>query len=146
MRSKGFTFIELVVVIIIIGIALALGFIKYTKWSKRVGIERDTRFIYTLISRERMVALSEDKSLRIAVNNRIVRIKDLNTNKEKIIYLDNPFSGTISIYPKGIMSRGSIVFEGDLNLHPDVSCVVSDGLRLRMGQTYVDSTGKRRCR
>ena len=146
MKGKGFTFIELVVVIIIVGIILVLGFIKYTNWSKRVGIERDTRLIYTLISKERMVALSEDKSLEVTVNNKIVKIRDLDTNKEKNVYLDNPFYGTITIYPKGIMSRGSIVFEGDLNLHPDVSCVVSDGLRLRMGQTYVDSKGKRRCR
>lgn len=146
MRSKGFTFIELVVVIIIVGFILALGFAKYTKWSKRVSVERDTRFIYTLISKERMVALSEGKSLKVSVNGNVIKIIDLNAKKIRDINLNNPFYGTIDIYPKGLMSRGSIVFQGNLSLHPDVSCVISDGLRLRMGQTYVDAKGKRRCR
>lgn len=143
---KGFTFIELMVVVIIVGLILALGFIKYTEWSKRVSVERDTRVIYTLINKDRMVALSEGKSFKVTVNGNTVVIKDLSTNKNKRIILDNPFSGTINIYPKGMMSRGSIVFQGDLSLHPDVSCVISDGLRLRMGQTYVNSRGRRKCR
>ena len=146
MRRKGFTLVEFIVVFVIVGLILALGFTKYTEWSKKNSIERDTRLIYTLINKERMVALSEGKSLKVSVNGKTLTVKDLSANKEERINLDNPFSGAINIYPKGLVSKGSIVFQGDLSLHPDVSCVISDGLRLRMGQTYVDSRGRRKCR
>jgi len=145
LRRKGFTLIELIVVFVLVGLILALGFARYSKWSKRNSIERDTRLIYTLISKERMIALSEGKSLKVIVNGKTLTVKDLSTHRQESVNLNNPFSGTISIYPKGLMSRGSIVFQGDLSLHPDVSCVTSDGLRLRMGQTYIDK-GKRKCR
>ncbi len=146
MIRKGFTLIELVVVFVIVGLILTLGFVEYTKWSKKNSVERDTRLIYTLISKERMIALSEGKSFKVTANGNTLTVKDLDTNREETVNLNNPYSGTISIYSKGLMSRGSIVFRGDLNLHPDVSCVISDGLRLRMGQTYVDSRGRRKCR
>jgi len=145
LRGKGFTLIELIVVIVIVGLVLSLGFVKYTEWSKRNSVERDTRFIYTLINRERMVALSEGRSFEVTVNGKTLTVKDISTNTEKSFRLNNSFSGAINIYPKGLMNRASIVFQGDLNLHPDVSCVTSDGLHLRMGQTFIDK-GKRKCR
>ncbi len=145
MRRKGFTLIELIVVFVLVGLILALGFAKYSKWSKRNSVERDTRLIYTLINKERMIALSEGKSVKVIVNGKTLTVKDLSTHRQESVNLNNPFSGTISIYPKGLMSRGSIVFQGNLSLNPDVSCVTSNGLRLRMGQTYV-SQGKRKCR
>ncbi len=143
---RGFSFLELFVVILILGIILALGFVKYRLWLKKVNVERDTRLIYSVISKERMRAISESKSFRItAVDDELV-VEDLSSGTKKVIPLNDPFSGTIDIYPKGVMSRDSIVFLGDLNLNPDVSCVVSDSLRLRMGRTYIDSRGKRKCR
>lgn len=145
MVKKGFTLVELIVAVVIVGIILSFSLLKYRKWVEESGIEKDTRLIYTVINNERMVALSQGRSFRVTVNGTSLVIKDMKTNVTKSIELRNPFSGTIDVYSNGLMNKASIVFQGDLSLNPDVSCVTSNGLRLRMGQTYV-SQGKRKCR
>ena len=146
MVKKGFTLAELIVAVVIVGIILGFSLLKYRKWVEESSIEKDTRLIYTVINNERMVALSQGRSFRITVNGTELVIKDMKTNVTRSIELRNPFSGTIDVYSNGLMKNNvSIVFQGDLSLNPDVSCVISNGLRLRMGQTYV-SQGKRKCR
>lgn len=143
---KGFTVFELVIVVVIVGILLTLGFVSYTRWNKKVSVEEDTRVIYTVINKERMRAISEGKSFKVTATDEELVIEDLTSGTSRVVPLSNPFSGEIDIYQKGIMSKNSIVFQGDLNLNPDVSCVTSDGLRLRMGKTYINSKGKRACK
>ncbi len=143
---KGFTVFELVIVVVIVGILLTLGFVSYTRWNKKVSVEKDTRVIYTVINKERMRAISEGKSFKVTATDEELVIEDLTSGTSRVVPLSNPFSGEIDIYQKGIMSKNSIVFQGDLNLNPDVSCVTSDGLRLRMGKTYINSKGKRECK
>lgn len=143
---KGFTVFELIVVVVIVGVLMALAFVSYTRWNRKVSVEEDTRLIYTVINRERMRALSEGKSFKVTATDEKLVVEDLTSGTSKIVFLRNPFSGEIEVYPKGVMSKNSIVFQGDLSLNPDLSCVTSNGLRLRMGKTYINSAGKRECK
>ena len=144
---RAFTLFELIVVILIVAILLGLGYSSYRKWQERNRVETATRRIYSEIEYQRTRAFSQRLRLQIVASDDELQVINLdNPNDKKVIKLGAPFSGTVTIDQKGLLNSASIVYEGDLNLHPSVSCVVTNGVRVRMGQTYIDSRGVRRCR
>jgi prepilin-type N-terminal cleavage/methylation domain-containing protein len=47
MKNKGFTLIELMVVITIVGILLAIGTINFAQWSRKANMEAQVKQMYT---------------------------------------------------------------------------------------------------
>ncbi|RKQ64015.1 prepilin-type N-terminal cleavage/methylation domain-containing protein [Thermovibrio guaymasensis] len=144
---KAFTLFELIIVIVIMTVLLTLGYSSYTKWQKKIKVESATKRVYSEIEYQRMRAFSQKLRLKVVASDKELIVINLDDpSDKKVIKLGVPFSGTVKIDEKGLLSSSSIVYEGDLNLHPSVSCVVTNGVRVRMGKTYVDSRGRRKCR
>ncbi len=144
---RGFTLLELIVAVVVIAILIGLGYSSYRKWEERNRVETATRKIYSEIEYQRTRAYSQGLKLKVVASGNQLQIINLDDpTDKKVIELGVPFSGTITIDKRGLLNSASIVYEGDLNLHPAVSCVITNCVRVRMGQTYIDSRGKRKCR
>ena len=143
---KGIAFIGTLIILVVVLILLTVSYNRYSLWKKRVSIENDVYLIYSIINEERMRVISEGKSLKVIAKGENLIVENISSGTTRVLHLNNPFSGIIYIYPKGIMSRGAIVYLGDLSVNSNVSCVSSNSLQIRVGQTYVDSDGSRKCR
>lgn len=93
-----------------------------------------------------MEAIANSKSFKIKTEDKRILIKDLSNNHTLSFPLHNTFSGAITIYSKGTMSSGSIILLENTDVSPSISCVTSNGIRLRMGKTEKNSKGKRYCK
>ncbi|WP_457678575.1 prepilin-type N-terminal cleavage/methylation domain-containing protein [Thermovibrio sp.] len=144
---KGFTVVEVLVAIVVVAILASLALVSYRKWSERRSVENATRRIYSEIEYQRIRAFSQGLRLKVVADDSKLEVIDLDNPPDvKVVKLGAPFSGSITIDRRGLLSSNSIVYTGDLNLHPSVSCVVSNGVRVRMGQTYITPSGARKCR
>jgi prepilin-type N-terminal cleavage/methylation domain-containing protein len=144
---RAFTVFELLVAVVIVAVLLAIGYSSYRTWQERNNVETDTRRIYSELEYQRVRALSQKLNLKVYADGNTLKVVNLdNPSDVREVKLHAPFEGVIYIDNKGLMgSGGSIFFEGDLSLNPQVSCVVSDGIRIRMGVTRI-VRGRRQCR
>jgi type II secretory pathway pseudopilin PulG len=68
---RAITFLEIVFVLVVVGILLAIAIPKYLVWQKRVGVEDDTRRIYSELELQRMqteIIVADTNSMRLAPN------------------------------------------------------------------------------
>jgi prepilin-type N-terminal cleavage/methylation domain-containing protein len=145
---KGLTVIEILVALVLAGAVLALAYLKYHSWEKRVSVENDTRRIYSLVELQRTKSFTEKIPAKIVVSGTQVTVEEQTSSGTyavvKVIHLKSPFSGTIEIDEKGLPNNTSIIYLGDLSIDAKYSCIKSDGVRVRMGKTVL-SSGKRVC-
>jgi len=67
MQARGFTLVEIIVVICIISILLAIGTLKFSEYARRYRTEAQTRMIYTELLQARANAIYQRRVTRITL-------------------------------------------------------------------------------
>ena len=144
---KGLTLIELLVVIVILVVLISLGYPAFNRWYQKNRIESATRKIYSEIEYQRMRAYSQGLRLKLeATDKKLIVVNLDNPNDRFVVDLGAPFSGVAYIDRRGILNSGSIIYSDELDSQPSLSCVIFNGVRVRMGKVVVDNEGRRKCR
>lgn len=66
--EKGFSLVELVIVIAIIGILLSIGTIAFNDWTKKYNIEKQTKELFSVINDARLRSIHSKKRHGIVLN------------------------------------------------------------------------------
>jgi prepilin-type N-terminal cleavage/methylation domain-containing protein len=131
-RKKGFSLIELLVVLAIFFILLYLGYAKFNSWRKAMSIEDDVQKIYSEIQKARMKAFTTKTEITITIENGTLKENDV-----EVMKLENPFkidndSSQIVVNEKGLFSKtGSIKYDGTPPPNIKYGCIEVSRYRIR---------------
>ena len=144
---NGFTLIELIVVMGLIGIMLAVSSLEFSSMQKSFGVERVTRELMSDISEYRVKAMTrkEPHSITLSANEYVFRRNTSQVLKRATPYPlsdqnANPFSGaTVIIFDEqGFTGSGALfgqtIVVGPANSSSSVNCVVISNARVNMGK------------
>ena len=77
MKKDGFSLIELLVVIIILGIVASLGTVSFTGWIRKHDLESQVKEMYTDLMNARLTAMHQNRSHFISLSaNQITASED----------------------------------------------------------------------
>jgi len=65
-KIKGFTLIEMLVVLSIMAILFSIGIPAYTRWATKYKIQNDTKTIFSVLNQARIKAFSEKRTCGIS--------------------------------------------------------------------------------
>ena len=142
MNKAGFTIIELLVVITIIGILFAIAIPAYNRWTVKYSVENDVKQMYSFLQKFREKAFAEKKEYVIQFPSASLSGKNLQVlngaTVEDEIKLNTVFkfsgaTNNITISRRGVFNQNSI-YSLKYNFHPQFSCLVISRLRVRMGK------------
>jgi prepilin-type N-terminal cleavage/methylation domain-containing protein len=137
-KIKGFTIVELLIVIVLLVILAAVAVIPFKNKMEANRIETDIRRMYGLLQEGRMTAFGEkrrliftlspaDKSACLIDEATSSTIKCVNLNKDSY----NPI--TITIDKRGTFTNGTIYFNGDKK-GAVFDCISISYIRVKMGE------------
>jgi len=129
---RGFTLIEVFVVVGVLVLLLAIAFPPFKGWIVKTSIENDVRDIYAFLQEARARAFSEKKDFSVEASGRKLCIKEGDA-EVNCIELQNPFSGGVTISRRGYFSQGSFKYNGTADVDRNYDCVVVSLVRVRMG-------------
>lgn len=144
MRQNGFSLIELIVVMSIIGILLSIATLNFSQWQRKSGIENQTKMLYSDLMTVRSEALfrKQDRSITLTATqfsvfpgNDITAPPVLQRNLSfPVTWLPTGASLRIDFDTRGIPApERSICVEPDDNPGTYDSIVVSS-TRIKMGK------------
>lgn len=158
MKRAGFSLVELVVILAIMGILFSIASLNYSQWLKKAQIESKTREIYDAINEARLNSVYTKKRHRVTFQPNSYVLKRYETGDDAVgtdVYSRN-ISYSLSL--SGGDSIADIFFEFDIRgttnqlntiyLNPVASgaafdCIVVHVARTNMGQgTDTNHDGK----
>jgi prepilin-type N-terminal cleavage/methylation domain-containing protein len=78
-RNRGFSLIELIIILVLIGILAGIGTVNFNSWQRKYAIEAQVKEMLSDISNVRMLAIQSKKEHRIFLNRNsytVVRYAD----------------------------------------------------------------------
>ncbi len=112
-KIKGFSLIELLVVIVIMAILLGIGIPMILGWIKKTKIREDTEKIYSLIQYGRQKAFTEKINMEVSLGDKEICLKNSeNGLNVKCVSLNHTWqtNKTITVSKRGILSNGTVYY------------------------------------
>lgn len=146
MTQHGVTLIEMVIVISIIGILTAIGMLSFTDFSRRTNINKQTRIIYTELSKARAHALNEGRSKTVKLRAGSFEVYSSASDDENgaqpqqtiplkhSITCNKGIPVAISFDARGITNDECSICTADDSSSSGADSVIVSGTRLRLGK------------
>jgi prepilin-type N-terminal cleavage/methylation domain-containing protein len=151
MSTRGFTLVELIVVICIIGVLLALATLGFNAMQQKANIERVTREITTDLSNIRMSAMTQKMRHVVTFNPRQYTVRRFSSDADiigveilrKDLSVDIMMLGgslivfnndTITIDDHGLSSSDFTIAVSPINTSATVNCITVSTVRINMGK------------
>ncbi len=152
-NKKGFSVIELIIVIGIMAIIATMAIPEFTKWKTKYSIESDVKKIATFIQQARLKAFTEKIELDVVSSGSGKKIcfkcdsgdndckTKYGTGNISCIELENVFTfSNFSISKRGTLNNRTISYAGEYIGDINYDCIALKSIRVRIGK--LNASGK----
>ena len=136
-KITGFTLIEIMVALAVLGVMLAIAVPSYTDWQKERQLTSDTKMVLSFVQEERAKAYTTKQNIQLNVANGTTSICDGMGNCVNTEHALEATSTNISISSRGVYDNEHIRIQDDTLIseyEPASSCVSLTSTRARVGQ------------
>ncbi len=144
-NSKGFSVIELIIVIGIMAIITTIAIPEFTKWKTKYSIESDVKSIENFIQQVRMKAFTEKINLKIVSGTGSICFKCSSSDTDCIskygtaniscLKLENQFFiPNITVSKRGTLNNTNIRYTGSYTGEINFDCVAVKNIRIKIGK------------
>lgn len=157
MKCGGFSLIELLITMTVMALVMTISTLSFNSWTRKSGVERQLREMFTDLSESRVQAFHEKRPYRITFQPSSYVIKNYSTENEPsdagriIINKDMKYgltsknsTGTdlgvdisdkfVEFDTRGWSSNNFTVIVNPLSADPSVNCLVISDTRVNMGK------------
>jgi len=135
-KIDGYTLIEILVTLSIMGVLLALAVPSYTDWQMERQLTSDTKKVLSFLQEERSIAFTTKQDIQFTITGTTNICDDMgNCLDTENAFIANPTNFSIS--SRGVFDTGYIRIQNDSlrqKYEPRYSCVVLTTTRARLGK------------
>jgi type IV fimbrial biogenesis protein FimT len=132
-NKRGFSLLELMVVIVIIGIGAAVAIPNMSGWSTKKNLDSIARQMFSDIQRARSEAITRGRTVTIQINTGAGSWYEIHDSSGSIVpqtFMPNNITIASTTFTtvdtSGINSRGFATKSGSINIHSNTSSGVKD--------------------
>lgn len=136
-KIVGYTLIEILVTLAIMGVLLALAIPSYTDWQMERELTSDTKKVLSFLQEERSIAFTTKQNINLTIDG----TTSICDGMGNCVHTENAFTGTstnITISSRGVFGNNEhIRLQNDSlrqKYEPRYSCVVLTTTRARLGR------------